>query len=705
MWYEKAWRRHLCDMHIEDWNPEFLSEFDPEKYLENLKRAKIQSAMIPFQSHVGLCYYPTRSGKMHNTFRGKEDMIKRLTQLCHEAGISVTGYYSLIYNNYEHDRHPEWRMVEVNGKSKRENNSNMHSEFANNDIFRYGLCCPNNMEYRAFASEQIREVAEYFEFDGMFFDKLFWPHMCYCDSCKARWAKEVGGEIPVHEDWDDPAWLVHVKKRRQWMGEFAMWATKELKAAAPHASVQHNYASGINPGSMRCVDERVNEACDYVGGDLYGDLYLHSFTCKFYRNISRNQPFEYDFSRCEPNLSKHTTLKSLDTMRSSTFLTAAHHGATMVIDAIDPVGTMDERVYEQLGQVFEEEIPYEPYFKGKMMEDMGIYYTLKSKFRKHKEPYFNHEGAINIMKTLVQHNITCGVTGGYYEIDQYKVLLASLLSDEDAYDNQRIIDYVKNGGCLYFSGADNAGLLREFFGAECVGRTEEKVVYIAPRTKGATESTSNNAGMTKGIPIDDGMIMHNWNTQYAAAFERFNEKYPMHFDGTAPITSGFVEEEVIATITLPYTPQNTVRFASIHSNPPGKATYIPAMAVKEYGKGKVIWSALPIECSALPAAKRVLLNLLKMVFAAELTITSNAPRDVEVTAFKVEDSIQINAVLLNEEYEARKVEEFHIFVRCGKCPQEVRRLPDGASIPFEYQDGVVKFPVKNLRIFEMFEVR
>ena len=60
------------------------------------------------------------------------------------------------------------------------------------------------------------------------------------------------------------------------------------------------------------------------------------------------------FSTCEPGLHYHTALKSKDTMRSSMFLTAAHHGATLMIDAIDPVGTMDERVYEQIGEVFAE---------------------------------------------------------------------------------------------------------------------------------------------------------------------------------------------------------------------------------------------------------------------------------------------------------------------------------------------------------------
>lgn len=99
MWYKKAWRRHLCDMHIDDWSPEFLSQFDPKVYVENLKRAKVQSAMLYFQSHVGLCHFPTKVGKMHHAFQGKEDMMKQVVDLCHEAGIAVIGYYSVLYNN------------------------------------------------------------------------------------------------------------------------------------------------------------------------------------------------------------------------------------------------------------------------------------------------------------------------------------------------------------------------------------------------------------------------------------------------------------------------------------------------------------------------------------------------------------------------------------------------------------------------------
>ena len=214
MWYKTSFRRHLCDMHIDDWNEEFLSEFSPEEYVENLETAKIQNAMLYFQSHVGLCYFPTKSGKMHRGFIGKEDAMQRLERLCHKEGISVTGYYSLIYNNVEHDRHPEWRMVDENGCSKRETGYGTSNDFAGtNSVHRYGFCCPNNMEYRSFLEKQIKEMNEFFEVDGMFYDMLFWPHMCYCDSCKKRWADEVGGEIPKEQNWNDEMWLLHMRKR------------------------------------------------------------------------------------------------------------------------------------------------------------------------------------------------------------------------------------------------------------------------------------------------------------------------------------------------------------------------------------------------------------------------------------------------------------------------------------------------------------
>lgn len=665
MWYQNSYRRHLCDMHIDDWSEELLSQFSPEEYFQNLKTAKVQNAMLYFQSHVGLCYFPTGSGKIHNSFRGREDAMKQLVDLCRNNGISVTGYYSLIYNNWAHDAHPEWRMITREGVSRRE---------SENEVFRYGLCCPNNQEYRKFVAEQIGEMCDYFTVDGMFFDMPFWNHVCYCDSCRRRWAEEVGGEMPVTEDWQDPAWLNLMDKLRQWMGEFAQFAYDELKKRKPDVSVEMNAAFAGLPDGQTGLAEEVLNATDYAGGDLYGGLYNHSFVCKLYRNVTRNQPFEYMFSRCSPNLARHTVTKSEDEIASSVFLTAAHHGATLVIDAIDPIGTMDSRVYERVGRVFEKEIRYEPYFEGEMQEDVGVYYSLRSKYNAYGEKYCNHNSCLNTVKTMIMNHICCGVTGNLHSLENYPVLIASGLTERDAGDYERLISYVKNGGQLYFSGGDCPELLHRFFGADIVGRTEESVVYIAPGEK---------AGDSFG-----------W----------FTAKFPMHFDGTAPVAEGIDSENVAATITLPFTGQNEKKFVSIHSNPPGIASEIPAMAVTEYGKGKVFWSALPIEEMEAYQYRSVFLKILEQFFVFEKTIRSDAQKDIEIICFKAQDAVYVNVVLMSEEDKARHVDAFKIQMRCNKQPKQVSLLPDGKSVDYIWHDGIVEFDVKDLGIFAMYKI-
>ena len=673
MWYTNNVRRHLCDMHISDWSDEFLSKFSPEKYLENLKLAKVESAMIYFQSHVGLCYWPTKSGKMHNAFQGRENMMQELCNMCRAEGIKVIGYYSLIYNNWAHDHYPEWRMVGVNGKSYLETNGNASNEFAKNKVYRYGLCCPNNPSYRNFISKQIEEISNYFSFDGMFFDMLYWPHMCYCKYCKERWKKEVGGEIPTVEDWKSPQWLLHMEKRRNWMGQFAQDVTNEMKSLQPNISVEHNFASAVLPDAKLCVSEEVNNASDYTGGDLYGGPYKHSFTCKFYRNITKHQPFEYMFSRCTPTLSSHTMTKSKDEMRSSIFLTAAHHGATLVIDAIDPVGTMNRSIYKLIGDVFKEQIPYERYFKGDMVEDVGVYYSLRSKRNLCDDIYTNIQCAINTEETLVRKNILCGVTGDYHDIKQYKILVASCLGKQDELDNNRLIDYVEKGGNLYLSGIENIKLLSAFFNMEYIKRTDEKVVYIAPAD----------------------------NKDY---FFGFSRKYPIHFDGGAPMVKGIPKSEVIAKLSLPYTKQNDSKFASIHSNPPGIETDYPLMAFKKYGLGKVFWSGLPLEAIPQYIYRNLFTDILAKYFKCKYTIDSDAPKDVEIVVFKYINSYLLSCTLLNEDYKARRVEDFNIKINVPSQPQSVLKLPERHEMEYKYDGNSLMLHISDFKMFDMYEI-
>ena len=73
--------------------------------------------------------------------------------------MKVVGYYSLIFNNWAAENHPSWEQFDENGNTWRQRGQ------------RYGLCCPNNEEYREFVKVQIDELAR--EFGDLNLDGLF----------------------------------------------------------------------------------------------------------------------------------------------------------------------------------------------------------------------------------------------------------------------------------------------------------------------------------------------------------------------------------------------------------------------------------------------------------------------------------------------------------------------------------------------------
>src|SRR4051812_24709587 len=180
-WFETAWRRAVIDMHIPDWDPKFLSEFDPDQYVDALVRSRAQSIVCYAQSHVGLFNYPTKVGKQHTGLRGR-DIVAEMIERCHQHRIAVVLYTSLIHDRWSFDTHRDWRMKNARGEDLRPNQ-------------RFGVVCPNS-PYREYVRAWVREICERFDFEGIRFDMTFWTNVCYCAHCQARWQKEVGGDMP-----------------------------------------------------------------------------------------------------------------------------------------------------------------------------------------------------------------------------------------------------------------------------------------------------------------------------------------------------------------------------------------------------------------------------------------------------------------------------------------------------------------------------
>ncbi|MBQ2750663.1 MAG: hypothetical protein IJF34_12845, partial [Clostridia bacterium] len=161
---------------------------------------------------------------------------------------------------------------------------------------------------------------------------------------------------------------------------------------------------------------------------------------------------------------------------------------------------------------------------------------------------------------------------------------------------------------------------------------------------------------------------------------------------------------VLGTTTLPYTVQGDDEFASIHSNPPGIWTDDPAVAEVAYGKGKVIWSAVPLEAFEGFQYDEILVGIVKALAGEDFTVTSTAPGGVEVVAFQTEEGYLVSAVDLLSGNEDVNTKPFVISLAADKL-LSVTKIDDGTTPERWYEDGRLLFKVENLSQFAMYRVQ
>ncbi len=679
-WYQRSYRRNVIDMHIADWDQKFLSEFDAKTYVDLLRLAGVQSAVVYAHSHVGHCNFPTKVGHTHNGMQGKTHLQDVIT-LCHRNGIAVQLYYSVIFDRWAYDNHPDWRIILVNGKPAGE-------------TVRHGLNCPNS-PYRDYVVSLTEEMCQQLDFDGIRYDMTFWPNVCYCTHCQKRFAAEVGGELPKIIQWEDPHWVSFQRKREEWLLDFAHLLTQKVRSLKPQATVEHQ--ASTYPQSWRLgVTYGLTKQCDFLQGDFYGDALQGSFVRKLFYNLSENQPYGFETS-VMVSLRNHTAKKSKDLLRTKAYACLADAGAFVFIDAIDPVGTLNRSVYQRMGEIFGETRVYEQYLGGgKLCEDVAVYLSTESKFDfadngkapddPKLSPRLPHvDAALGAVRALIDQHIPYGVITkkNLGSLARYKILILPNVLMMDLEEVEAIRNYVRSGGSLYASKYTSLTtkdgrrqkdfLLADVFGCSFVGETEESKTFISPSPGKAAD-----------------------------LFGGYTSKYPAMLDDAQLIVKSTGTSQVLATLVLPYTnPSDTSKFASIHSNPPGIPTHHPAVLMNQFGKGKVIYATGDIENNEI--AREIFIQLLKQLFD-RFKVEANAPVSVEVTTFDQPDKKRYLISLINFQKDLPNIPVDNIKLRVrldGKVAKRLLLLPEEKPLPYEKNLDVVELSVPRLETFHM----
>ncbi len=669
-WFSKAWRRAVIDMHIPDYDPKFLSEFDADQYVDALVRSRAQSIVCYAQSHVGLFNYPTQVGQQHAGLKGR-DIVAEMIERCHRKGIAVVLYVSVIHDRWAADRHPEWRIIHPNG-----------GEFGRGS--RHGFVCPNS-PYREYVRAWTRELAERFDLDGVRFDMTFWTCVCYCTHCQERWRQEVGGDMPRTVDWADPRWVTLQRKREKWLGEFAALCTSTVKQIKPAATVEHQ-SSTYPLGWSNGVSHPLVSQNDFLQGDFYGDALQGSFVRKLLSELTPNRPFGYETS-FSTELRDHTGKKSEALLEAKASAAIADHGAFIFIDAIDPVGTVNLPVHDRMGRVFDRLMPFYRELGGDRVADMAIYHSLDSKFdmRESGRPVgelgnndTHTPSAMSASRSLIAHHIPFTVITAKQigQLDRYKLLILSNVHHLSPEESEAIRGFVRRGGALYASGGTSlvttAGKrgedfqLADVFGASLVKADwSDREHYLAPTAAGAVE------------------------------FAGWDSAHPPFVKSYGFVVRTHPAAEVLATTTLPWPAHEPRQFSSIHSNPPWVSTTDPEVLLHRFGEGRVLYCATVLEeQDHLRDTFVRLLRRLQPTFSFEAT----APACVELTLFHQPDRRRHLLSLVNFQHDLPNlpVDNIEVRLRLPQRIRNVRQLPTGSTLRHHASSGTVRFTLPRL---------
>jgi hypothetical protein len=698
-WPSTTYRRLLIDTHVPDWDS-LLTDFNAAEYVSTVSSAGFQSLMQYANSHVGLCLYRTKLGEMHKGMRGR-DYFGEVMQECDRHGLVKLAYYSLIFDDWAYQNHPDWRILPDNGYD---------------DIFysRTGTVCPNS-PYRDHAMACLRELVGNYDFKGMFIDMTFWPAVCYCPYCAERFKREHGHELPRTVDWKDSVWRSFQKAREQWMLEFAMTATKTIKQVRP-IDVAQQFSTAFDPWQS-AVSLEQNDASDFCSGDFYGGVTEFSLVCKTYWGMTRTRPFEFMTSRTR-NLSDFETTKTLDSILVESFVPTIHSSACLLIDAIKPLGKLDQRAYEYFSQVNAQHDPFEPFLGGEMLADVAIYFDKESLYdpdengkpvsqvasptafagprrinRKNwvlsqdNPPHLNAlTGAARILR---EHHIPFGVVTNATldQLSRYRAVILPSVLEMTTGQASQFREFVRNGGVLYASGPSSLGvpgegeskfLLEDVFGVSYLDSMGSNPTYLSPA----------NPDLYKLIWPQDCLT----------------------FPGKMVRAKAQPGTEVLATVTLPFVDPDVgysigTHFAQIWSDPPASQPgRDPGIVVNSYGKGKTIWVAAPIESQVESVYSNLVAHLLQRTLPRSYHFELDAHPAVEMTLFDQVDKHRMLVGLLNMQTGAPPISvggTVRVHLPAGRTARRVLALPEQTEIHFQKSGPYVQFEIAPFQIIKM----
>lgn len=440
------YRQIHLDFHTHPDIPDIGGSFDPIRFVNILKDAKVNSINIFAKDHHGMCYFPTKVGTMHPglTF----DLLGTIIGACHREGIRVPVYVATGWEEKAAE-HADWLEVSMDGIL----GGKKPFEAGH---YRWKKLCHNKEGYIRHILAFTDELIGNYDIDGFWYDIVF-QNECVCGDCLAS-MKEAGLDPQNPSDVRKNGFKVI----ERFMERIQSHVLNRLPEASVYFNMHIDPDGGYDPEfSIRNKNRfqthiEIESLPSGEWGYNHFPLYVNYLNTFSKAAIGMNGRFHKSWG-------DFGTLKNREALEYECFRMIANGCRCSIGDHLHPSGALDEAVYNRIGGVYSRVEALEPWLTGgEKVREVGVLMA-------NRPLELNYASDEGVMRMLLELHVPFDFIDFRHDFSRYKLLI---LPDRVTFGDETIVklkQFIDGGGKIiatHLSGMkeDGSGAILPEFG-------------------------------------------------------------------------------------------------------------------------------------------------------------------------------------------------------------------------------------------------
>lgn len=451
------------DLHVTPDDKALGRDVNPEMVDFLLNRVKPDFVQYDAKGHPGWLAWPSKLGSSAPGI--VNDSLKVYRQVTAQHGVALYIHFSGVWDSHALELHPEWAQVDAKGSHSKQETSTF-SPYVDQAMI-----------------PQLKEAAANYDLDGAWVDGDCWgTQPDYSPAAVAAWKKASGG-APAPKSPKDPKWLDFLEFNRERFRQYVKHWADALHQANPKFQCASNWLYSTY------VPEPPTLPVDFVSGDYLGNASIShaGVDARYFGQIGK--PWDlmaWGFQSAQSN-KVGIVHKPAVQLQQEASVVLAQGGGFQIYYQPDRTGYLEPGHVEVMGKVAEFCRARQKFaHKSESVPQIGIVYSRESLYSTTGRLFGGWNGADDCVRGWLDALVAC-----QYSVDvvpdwklasvitQYPAMVMPEWTAASDAVHGKLLDYVRNGGTLFLSGAENAQRWAQAGGYKTTAAAGEVAAFVA----------------------------------------------------------------------------------------------------------------------------------------------------------------------------------------------------------------------------------